>query len=68
MTEHRPGRRYLARTGRPADGSQGDSRESTQHLVNPRVQNPTSDGAVHEWIRKRAREDGQMQAAAKDAT
>jgi hypothetical protein len=57
----------LISTGRPADGSQGDRQESTQHLVNPRVQNPTSNDAVREWIKERAREDGQMQAAAKDA-
>jgi hypothetical protein len=56
----------LISTGQPADGSQGDRHESTQHLVNPHVQNPTSNDAVHEWIKERAREDGQMQAAAKD--
>ena len=63
----RLGRQYLIATGQPADGSQGDRHESTQHLVNPRVQNPATDDTVRAWIRRRAHDDTQMQVAAKDA-
>jgi hypothetical protein len=51
---------YLVATGRPADGSHA----SSQHLVNPPAQNPTSSEAVHAWIRRRAQQDAQMQATA----
>jgi hypothetical protein len=54
---------YLA-TGGPADGSNADSRASTQHLVNPPALNPNSSEAVHAWIRRRVQQDAQMQAAA----
>ena len=64
----RPGRNYLIVTGWPADGSQGDRHESTQHLVNPRVHDPVADGTVRAWVTRRALDDEQMQAAAKDAT
>jgi hypothetical protein len=57
---------YLVATGRPADGSHADSHASSQHLVNPPAQNPTSSEAVHAWIRRRAQQDAQMQAAASE--
>jgi hypothetical protein len=54
---------YLVTTGRPADGSNADSRASTQHLVNPPAVNPNSSEAVHAWIRRRVQHDAQMRAA-----
>jgi hypothetical protein len=62
MTE-RPGRDFLIRTGQPADGSQADRSHSTQHLVNPREQNPESHAAVRAWVSRRAHDDQQMQTA-----
>ena len=59
-----PGQAYLTATGRPADGSgtaadtdpgrPGLILTSSQSLSNPPHANPTSDPAVHEWIRRRA--------------
>ena len=56
------GRAFLIATGRPADGSNTDRSDSTQALVNPRTHNPTSSGAVHEWIKRRAAQDIGMQS------
>ncbi|WP_422768788.1 hypothetical protein ACN28C_18485 [Plantactinospora sp. WMMC1484] len=68
------GQAYLIATGVPADNGDGVTREQrdrpgilpsrTQRLVNDREVNPTSSPLVHEWVRRRAAEDRQMQQAA----
>jgi hypothetical protein len=65
---------YLLATGIPADGSDtvtGVQRQRpgmlpahSQRLVNPRQVNPTARPDVREWLRRRALDDPQMQAAA----
>lgn len=70
-----PGQAYLVATGLPADGGDtypsadlhrpGAVATSTQSLVNhSQPENPTTKPHVHEWIRRRAAADRQMQAAA----
>lgn len=69
-----PGLAYLIATGVPADGggtvTAGQRRRPgllpsrTQRLVNPRELNPTSHDEAHAWLRRRALDDAQMQAAA----
>ena len=69
-----PGLAYLIATGLPADGSDApsaDARErpgvlsTSQHLSNPApVHNPTAKSSVHDWVRRRAAADEQMQRAA----
>ncbi len=64
---------YLIATGRPADGSDatteaerrrpGSLPGSTQGLVNPPTENPTSDPSVRGWIAARAA-DGQREPGA----
>ena len=68
-----PGLAYLVATGLSADGSDAPSADArdrpgflatSQHLSNPQpADNPTSRSAVHDWIRRRAASDGQMQRA-----
>ncbi|MBQ1016824.1 hypothetical protein KBX71_02975 [Micromonospora sp. D93] len=67
------GQAYLIATGVPADNGDTVTRERrerpgilpsrTQRLVNDREVNPTSSERVHEWVRRRAAEDHQMQDA-----
>ena len=57
------GLRYLLQHGHAADGSHGDNTESTQHLVNPPTENPTTNDAVDAWIRGRVQADQQMRSA-----
>lgn len=62
--EQPAGLAYLVEHGHAADGSHGQNAVPTQHLVNPRAQNPTSDPAVREWIRRRVAADPSMKSAA----
>lgn len=65
------GQAYLIATGTPADG--GHSADATgprpgglpssQHLVNPPHDNPTSKQVVHEWIAARVAADQQQRSA-----
>jgi hypothetical protein len=47
-----PGQAYLLATGKPADGSDGES--SRQELVFARAHNPTRKPHVLAWVRERA--------------
>ncbi|HSO97393.1 MAG TPA: hypothetical protein VLP43_00440 [Solirubrobacteraceae bacterium] len=59
-----PGQAFMIATGLPADGSDSPHPDelrcrpvlpgSSQHLVNPRPQDPTRNEAVIDWVRQRA--------------
>lgn len=67
------GQAYLIGTGFPADGSDGPAPEdlqrpglldgSSQHLVSPGAENPTSKGHVLEWVKAKVLSDRQMTEA-----
>jgi hypothetical protein len=66
------GQAYLIATGQPADGGDSPSRQqvsrgglepSSQSLVNPPPENPTSRQVVREWIAARVAADEQMRKA-----
>lgn len=70
------GQAYMIATGAAADGSDAFSPEeldrrlgaldgSTQHLANPRVEEPADDPRVAQWRRQRARSDRTLQEAAR---
>lgn len=69
------GQAYLIATGVPADGSDSLAPEdlgrrgllpgTSQHLVNPKADNPTKKEHVLEWVASRARRDHQMAEAAR---
>jgi len=62
-----PGEAFMIATGVPADGSddphpdeldqQNPLPASPQHLSNPPASNPTSNSAVLDWVRRRARHE-----------
>jgi len=56
---------YMIENGHPADGSHAENAEPTQQLVNPPHVNSTTNPRVAAWVRHRAKEDAQMQAAEK---
>lgn len=67
-----PGLAYLIATGMPADAGDVPGPEersarglaaTSQHLANPRPDNPTSAEVVRRWIAGRVRADDQMRAA-----
>jgi hypothetical protein len=69
---------YMIATGIPADGSDTVTAEqlarphtfpaTSQHLANPPAPyHPTRDEEVIAWVKQRARDDQQMQAAAASA-
>jgi hypothetical protein len=69
------GQAYLIATGRPADGSAepatkdddgGPEGGSDQPLADPPHHNPTTSPPVRDWMAGRARDDAQMQAAARE--
>ncbi|HEU5007131.1 MAG TPA: hypothetical protein VFT67_09175 [Jatrophihabitantaceae bacterium] len=57
------GLRYMVEHGHAADGSHALNTEPTQHLVNPRAENPTRHPAVADWVRGRVQADEQMRSA-----
>jgi Hemerythrin HHE cation binding domain len=73
-----PGLAYLIATGFPADGSDVVTTEeqqrpgvlpgSSQHLASPPASEPDAAGVVHAWLRRRAKGDPQMLAAARART
>ena len=58
-----PGLRYLLEHHHAADGSHADNTEPTQHLVNPRAENPITHPAVESWVMARVQADAQMRRA-----
>lgn len=68
-----PGQAYLIATGVPADGSDSVPDQdveqrpgflpSSQRLVNPPHENPTSKQSVREWLQRRVAADEQMRTA-----